>query len=124
MTQRGLILLCAALILAARARADGPFAYRDGGIIRGPADKKEIALEFTADEFVEGGGTILDQLARHRIKASFFLTGRCLRHPANVALVRRIIDEGHYLGPHSDTHPLLCSWETPGKTLVTREFFE
>jgi peptidoglycan/xylan/chitin deacetylase (PgdA/CDA1 family) len=116
-------MLCLTLLAAAGAQAAGPLECRDGGIIRGPADKKEIALEFTADEFVEGGPAILDQLARHRIKASFFLTGRCLRNAANDALVRRIISQGHYLGPHSDTHPLLCSWETPGKTLVTRDFF-
>jgi peptidoglycan/xylan/chitin deacetylase (PgdA/CDA1 family) len=118
-----LATLCLVLLAVAGARAGEALEYRDGGVIRGPADQKEIALEFTADAFVEGGPAILDQLARHQIKASFFLTGRCLRDPANAALVRRIIAQGHYLGPHSDTHPLLCSWETPAKTLVTREFF-
>jgi peptidoglycan/xylan/chitin deacetylase (PgdA/CDA1 family) len=119
MNRRALISSLALLLLAASPPA---FEYRDGGIVRGPADKKQIALEFTGDQFVEGGPVILDQLARHRIKASFFLTGRCLRDAANRALVRRMIAEGHLLGPHSDTHPLLCSWETR-KTLVSRDFF-
>src|SRR5208283_5176358 len=87
------------LLLAAGARADGPWQYRDGGVVRGPADKKRIALEFTADEYVEGAGPVLDELARRRIKSSFFLTGRCLRNPSNAPLVRRILAEGHYLGP-------------------------
>lgn len=121
--RKALISFVAALFLTAHARAGGEMEYREGGIIRGPTEKREIALEFTGDQFVEGGPVILDQLARHRIKASFFLTGRCLRKAENRALIRRIIDEGHYLGPHSDSHPLLCSWEAPKKTLVSREFF-
>jgi APA family basic amino acid/polyamine antiporter len=100
------------------------FQYSEGGIIRGPLAKKEIALEFTADEFTDGAPAILDQLAARNIQASFFLTGRCVRNPTNEALVRRIVDEGHYLGPHSDTHPLLCPWAGPKKTLVTKEFFQ
>jgi peptidoglycan/xylan/chitin deacetylase (PgdA/CDA1 family) len=97
--------------------------YREGGIIRGPRAEKRLALEFTADEFTEGGSVILDALASHRATASFFLTGRCLRDPTNAALTRRIVADGHYLGPHSDSHPLLCPWTGPKKTLVTKEFF-
>jgi peptidoglycan/xylan/chitin deacetylase (PgdA/CDA1 family) len=98
--------------------------YQEGGIVRGPLAKKKIALEFAADEFTEGGTTVLDQLAARRVKASFFLTGHCLRNPKNEALVRRMVADGHYLGPHSDSHPLLCPWSGPKKTLVTKEFFQ
>jgi len=114
-----------ALFLAMMAAQAGPdrFEYREGGIIRGPRGEKKLALEFTADEFTEGGTTILDQLAARHVKASFFLTGRCLRNPDIQPLARRIIADGHYLGPHSDTHPLLCPWNGPKKTLVTKEFF-
>src|SRR5204862_4348364 len=38
-------------------------------------------------------------------------------------LIRRIIDEGHYVGPHSDQHLLCCSWEQPKGTLLTRSQF-
>jgi endoglucanase len=100
------------------------FEYREGGIVRGPRGEKKLALEFTADEFTEGGTIVLNELAARRLRASFFLTGRCVRNPDNQALVRRIIAEGHFLGPHSDSHPLLCPWTGPKKTLVTKEFFQ
>lgn len=99
------------------------FEFRDGGIIRGPKDKKRIALEFTSGGFVEGGTTILDQLAKHHAKASFFFTGDYFTNRENKLLARRLIKEGHYLGPHSDTHPLYCPWSGPKTTLVTKEFF-
>ncbi|MDQ6632367.1 MAG: polysaccharide deacetylase family protein, partial [Verrucomicrobiota bacterium] len=99
------------------------FEYSEGGIIRGPKDKKQIALEFTAGEFAEGGKTILDELNRRHLKASFFFTGAFFRKPEYKTLGERIVKEGHYLGPHSDTHPLYCPWDGPKKTLVTKEFF-
>ncbi len=110
-------------VMTAQAGSDR-FQYQEGGIIRGPRGNKILALEFTADEFTEGGTNVLDQLAARRVKASFFLTGRCLRNPANQALARRIVADGHFLGPHSDSHPLLCPWSGPKKTLVTKEFFQ
>src|SRR5690606_22553880 len=42
---------------------------------------------------------------------------------ANRKLAKRLVNEGHYLGPHSDTHLLYCPWDGPKKTLVTREQF-
>lgn len=46
---------------------------------------------------------LLDLLAGHGIRATFFLIGeRAQRHPA---LVRRIVAEGHRLGNHSWSHP-------------------
>jgi len=96
---------------------------RDGGIVRGPKDQKRIALEFTGHEFGEGGEIILQQLRRHKARASFFLTGDFLRNPEFKELVKRIIRDGHYVGPHSDRHLLYCSWEEGRRTLVTREEF-
>jgi peptidoglycan/xylan/chitin deacetylase (PgdA/CDA1 family) len=97
---------------------------RDGAIVRGPRGKKQIALVFTGHEYAEGGQTILDELARHKARASFFLTGDFLGRQAFRPLVQRICDEGHYLGPHSGRHLLYCSWEEPKTTLVTREQFD
>src|SRR5699024_9918021 len=48
---------------------------------------------------------ILDLLAEHSIKASFGLTGEWSRE--NPDLVQRMIDEGHHLINHSETH---ASW--------------
>jgi len=95
----------------------------DGGIIRGPVLAKRLALVFTGHTFAEGGETILDQLAKHRAKASFFFTGDFLANPDFRSLVRRVVADGHYLGPHSDKHLLYCDWDKMDRTLVTREQF-
>jgi peptidoglycan/xylan/chitin deacetylase (PgdA/CDA1 family) len=116
-----------ALLCACPSAAQGPAgapARAHGGIIRGPTDERRIALEFTGHQFAEGGTAILDELARRGARASFFLTGEFLRTPAFAPLVRRIIGEGHYLGPHSDRHLLYCDWEQRDKTLVTQRAFE
>ena len=97
--------------------------FGHGGIVRGPTATRRIAIEFTGHEFAEGGAVILDELARRATRASFFLTGDFLRTPEFAPLVRRIVREGHYLGPHSDKHLLYCDWETRDRTLVTRDAF-
>lgn len=96
---------------------------RDGAIIRGPIQKRKIALTFTAHEFGEGGVTILDELARQQSKASFFLTGDFLSSPGFASLADRLKREGHLLGPHSDRHLLYCSWDSARTTLITRHEF-
>ena len=96
---------------------------RDGGVVRGGRGARQIALEFTGHEFGEGGEEILRQLASHKARGSFFLTGDFLRNPAFGPLVRRMVAEGHYVGPHSDRHLLYCAWEPGRKTLVSRDEF-
>jgi endoglucanase len=34
-----------------------------------------------------------------------------------------MVKEGHYLGPHSDTHPLYCPWDNRERVQITREAF-
>ncbi len=97
---------------------------REGGITRGPKDRKRIALAFTGHSFAEGGKAILDALSEHEAKGSFFLTGEFLANTNFHSLARRLVKEGHYLGPHSDKHLLYCPWEGPKTTLVTRAAFE
>lgn len=90
-----------------------PILERDerGGIIRINPGSRTIYLTFTADERFEGGQTVLETLQKHGIKASFFLTGNCLRDPQWKDLVRDIIRRGHYVGPHGDRHLLYAPWE-------------
>lgn len=95
----------------------------EDGVERGPVSEKRLALIFTGGDFGEGAESILDTLKAHEIRASFFVTGDFLRKPELNALVNRMIAEGHYVGPHSDSHPLYCPWEDRKKTLVTRDFF-
>jgi len=96
---------------------------RDGGIVRGPKDRKRIALVFTGHEYAEGGATILSELAKHQGRASFFFTGVFLANTNFAPLLQRIFNDGHYVGPHSDRHLLYCAWDEPRRTLVTEEEF-
>ncbi|MDW8310038.1 MAG: polysaccharide deacetylase family protein [Verrucomicrobiales bacterium] len=97
--------------------------WQQGAIRRGSTHRRDIALLFTAHTFAEGGETILDELARRGAKASFFLTGEFLDTPEFAPLVRRMVRDGHYVGPHSDRHLLYCSWEREPQLLVTRAQF-
>jgi len=100
------------------------WTYVEGGVTRGDTSKKQIALIFTGGDFGEGTGHVLDTLAAEKIKASFFVTGDYLRKPEHGEFLKRIIAEDHYLGPHSDSHPLYVPWEDRTKTLVTEQFFK
>lgn len=95
---------------------------RDGGIVRGPKSDKRLALVFTGHQFAEGGKTILDELAKRNGQASFFFTGVFLSNSNFAPLIQRIVDERHYLGPHSDQHLLYCAWEDR-RTLVSETDF-
>lgn len=95
----------------------------DGGIVRGPTEQKRLALVFTGHEYAEGGEPILDELAKHQARASFFFTGAFLANTNFAPLVNRVINDGHYLGPHSDRHLLYCSWGESRRTLVSEEEF-
>ncbi len=48
---------------------------------------------------------LLDILAKHHVKATFFMIGnRIEKHPETV---QRVIAEGHHIGNHSYSHPVL-----------------
>lgn len=94
-----------------------------GGLTRGNQHQKEISLVFTGDEFADGSEHILNVLKSREIKASFFLTGKFLENPEFRSSVERIVEEGHYLGPHSDQHLLYCDWSNRDSLLITKEMF-
>ncbi len=73
-------------------------------LIRGDRSQKKIALIISADRFAEGGDIVRKALAKHRVKASFFLTGRFYRDTTRHALILGLKEDGHYLGAHSDQH--------------------
>lgn len=97
---------------------------RDGAIVRGPKDRKRIALVFTGHEFAEGAETVLSELDRHHARASFFVTGAFVDNPKFKSLIERITEARHYLGPHSDKHLLYCDGVQSEKTLVTQLEFQ
>jgi peptidoglycan/xylan/chitin deacetylase (PgdA/CDA1 family) len=98
--------------------------WDEGGIVRGNRARKELALVFTGSEFGEGTATILNLLRSRDLKASFFVTGEYLAVPKYEPLLRRMVVEGHYLGPHSHGHLLYSPWEDRTKSLVTEQEFK
>lgn len=70
----------------------------------GPTDAaRSLYLTFDDGPHPDHTPALLDLLAEHGAKASFFLVGREVeRHDA---LARRIASEGHTLGNHSYSHP-------------------
>lgn len=71
-------------------------------IERGPSGREEVALTFDAGEGAGYTDEILDFLAENNLKASFGVTGDWAR--AYPELVERIVDEGHQLFNHSESH--------------------
>jgi len=109
-----------------RVQSSGNSMLKDNqdAIIRKNPEEKNIYLAFTADSLFEGGKHVLDVLEDNKIKASFFLTGNFVRNEKFHSLVKRMIQNEHYIGPHSDKHLLYCDWQKRDSILVTREEFE
>ncbi|MEZ6190226.1 MAG: polysaccharide deacetylase family protein [Phycisphaerales bacterium] len=90
---------------------------------RGDPTSKEIALIFTAATAARAR-----PLSRHaceeKVKASFFVTGDYVAQPGYDAYLKRIVNAGHYLGPHSHAHLLYASWDNRDESLVTEQQFK
>jgi endoglucanase len=100
-----------------------PFTFDHAAVVRGDLQQKRIALVFTGGDYGEGSSPILDSLRDLHIKAGFFVTGAFLSHPDLRQLLERAVKEGHYVGPHSDQHPLYCPWEDREKSLISKTEF-
>lgn len=116
----GILVVC---LIASVSAGDDPFTYDHGGITRADKSKKQLALVFTAGEFGEGVPHILGVCEKQKLEAAFFVTGDFLRNPAHDGFARKIVAAGHYLGPHSDAHPLYCPWDDREKSLITEQQF-
>jgi endoglucanase len=99
------------------------FTYDHGAIVRGDTNIKEIALVFTGDEFGDGGEYITETLKKENIKASFFLTGNFYRNKLFEGIIKKLKQNGNYLGSHSDRHLLYCDWTKRDSMLVSKNEF-
>src|SRR5215471_4124287 len=68
-----------------------------------PLNDKEVVLTFDDGPILPYSDQILDILASQCVKATYFLVGEMAR--AFPATVRRIYEEGHTIGTHSEHHP-------------------
>jgi endoglucanase len=114
------------LLLLLQVWSPEPTVVREpqGAIIRGDTSKKQLALVFTGDAYANSAEPILDTLTERGIPAGFFLTGNFTRNPAFRPAIDRLLAAGHYLGPHSDSHPLYCEWGNRDKSLISETEFE
>jgi peptidoglycan-N-acetylglucosamine deacetylase len=70
-----------------------------------PLQPKELVLTFDDGPWPTTTPKILDALKRECVRATFFLLGRNVQ--AHPQIARRELAEGHSLGHHSFSHPLL-----------------
>lgn len=72
-------------------------------LTRGARQERVLHLTFDDGPHPEHTPALLDLLAAHRVRATFFLIGQqAERHPQTVD---RILRDGHALGNHSWSHP-------------------
>lgn len=74
-------------------------------IARLPGGGKRIALTYDDGPNEPHTLRLLDVLARHNVKATFFMIGRYVKERPDVA--RDVVQAGHIVGNHTYTHPLL-----------------
>ncbi|BBF93023.1 polysaccharide deacetylase family protein [Blastochloris tepida] len=70
-----------------------------------PLADKEVVLTFDDGPWPGTTQAVLDSLARECVRATFFLIGE--NAEARPALVRRMIADGHTVGHHTWSHPIL-----------------
>ncbi|WP_030347465.1 polysaccharide deacetylase family protein [Streptomyces sp. NRRL S-1022] len=78
---------------------------RDEPILQVSGRGRHMVLTFDDGPNPEYTPHILDTLAKYRVRAMFFVCGECVVE--NRELLARMADEGHVVGNHTWTHPLL-----------------
>jgi len=97
---------CAGLVAGAAAYAAmWPGSRIFGKALVAPARPGELALTFDDGPNATWTPRLLEILARHQVRATFFLLGS--RAETEPELVRQIAAEGHLIGNHSWSHPNL-----------------
>jgi peptidoglycan/xylan/chitin deacetylase (PgdA/CDA1 family) len=110
-----------ALALAATAAA-GTLTYAAlsaqsqifGSVLVAPRNPNQIALTYDDGPNDIVTERLLDVLARHNTRATFFLIGNFVRQRPHIA--RAIASAGHLIGNHTLTHPWLA-WQSSARIL-------
>jgi peptidoglycan/xylan/chitin deacetylase (PgdA/CDA1 family) len=110
-TREELAVTAAALIAAAAATltyaALSPGSQIFGRTLIAGSNPVEVALTFDDGPNDAITEALLDLLARHNTRATFFMIGRFVRQ--RPALARRVHAAGHLIGNHTETHPWLTT---------------
>jgi hypothetical protein len=111
------IQLTTTAILAAATAAAGVLTYAAlsaqsqffGPVLVASRNPNEIALTYDDGPNDIATERLLEVLARHEVRATFFLIGRFVRQRPQIA--RAIAAAGHLIGNHTMTHPWLA-WQS------------
>jgi len=99
-------LTAAAAASAAGYQSMAPTGQRYGRTFAsGPRGSKQIALTYDDGPNDPHTLTLLDVLAKHNARATFFMIGRYVRQRPDIA--RAVAEAGHVIGNHTFMHPLL-----------------
>lgn len=82
-----------------------------------------VSLVFTGDEYGEGLPAIQQILAKEKVKAGFFFTGRFYTNKSFSNAIKGLVKDQHYLGAHSNDHLLYNDWTNRNKLLVSYDSF-
>jgi peptidoglycan/xylan/chitin deacetylase (PgdA/CDA1 family) len=99
--------------VAAGVLAAGAYAYAGmwptsqifGRCVVAATNPRQIALTFDDGPNDPDTHRLLDVLAKHGVRATFFMIGRFVRERPEIA--RAVAAAGHLIGNHTMTHPLL-----------------
>ena len=97
------VAVTAGLTLTYAALSPGSQLF--GHTIIAGSDPNEVALTYDDGPNDIATDALLDLLARHNARATFFMIGRFVRQRPEI--VRRVHAAGHLIGNHTDTHPWL-----------------
>ena len=79
----------------------------NNGIYRKNTDQNVVYLTFDCGYEYGFTSKILDTLKAKNVKAIFFVTGGFVNDPANHDLLRRMYNEGHLIGNHTENHKIM-----------------
>jgi peptidoglycan/xylan/chitin deacetylase (PgdA/CDA1 family) len=111
-------IIAAASVLAAATAATTTYAALSaqsqlfGKILIAGSDPTQIALTFDDGPNDIATERLLEVLARHEVRATFFMIGRFVRQRPSIA--RAVAAAGHLVGNHTMNHPWLA-WQSAAR---------
>ena len=101
------MVLGALVLLVGTWQLSRSWTFQVFGELHARVETSERVVALTFDDGPKPGQTeaLLDLLARHGVKATFFMVGQNIER--SPALAARVLAEGHELGNHSYSHPRL-----------------
>jgi len=82
-----------------------------GRTLVAPRRPRELALTYDDGPNPAWTPRLLDVLAEHQVRATFFMVGKFVK--AERDLARRVLDAGHLIGNHTWSHPKLSASSDP-----------